>query len=194
VSPGDFQPLAHDLRSAGRTPEAAIVCILGARALACLAESPEGPDPPTSELATRICDWVIELSRERGFLECEARFSAAFGAGAAKRNDRQTARLFLERAANLYAEIDATNGSIYRPGAAMTLANLGMVLQDERQLPAAVKALRQSAEFFRELAVTEPQTYRADLATTLNALGIALSEAEDLSDACAVFEEAATIY
>ncbi len=76
----------------------------------------------------------------------------------------------------------------------MTLNNLGNVLRDERQFPAARKAYEEAAGIYRELAEVEPHIYRPYVATTLNNLGSVLREERQFPAARKACEEAGGIY
>ena len=99
VPAGLAREVAERLESLGRSAEAAIVNILGSRLLALHADRPEEFDRETGEQVARICAWLVGLSHEHAFKECEARFAVALGINALKRNELDTAGSLLRRAA-----------------------------------------------------------------------------------------------
>lgn len=194
VSPEVFLPLVENLQSAGQTAEATVIEILGGRLLALMSESPDSLGPDEGELAAKVCEHLVDLSRQQAFAECEARFSAALGTRAANRLNGPAAAAILQRAAAIYRQLRATDSGIYRPGAAMTLNNLGLALREEEKLPEARDAFDEAAHIFCDLARSEPQVYRPNLATTLSNLGALLCLQEAFSAACNALEEAVATY
>ena len=91
-----FQPLAESLESAGRQAEAAAVRLLGWRAVAIAADSPERLTPEIQKFTQQACNHATSLSRDAGFVECEAAFVRALGTRALKLHEWQDAAKLLD--------------------------------------------------------------------------------------------------
>ncbi len=172
VSPEIFQPIESQLTRKRRNAEASLVKILSMGALAAAAGSPERfSSAKMAKFAVSLCsDFAVE-SQRNGFQECEAFFVGILGTFKGKKHRWDDARKFLLRALELYRALAEKEPHIYLPDVARTLNNLGVVLHDMRQFPAAEVAHKEGLETYRALAEKEPHIYLPDVAMTLNNLG-----------------------
>ena len=194
VPEGSFLPLADKLRSGGHESEAAIITMLGLRVVALLADQPERMDEQARNLTKRACEHAVALSRQHGFVECEACFSHALGTHHMKLHSWPEALAPLNCAIALRRHLAGREPETYRPCLAGTLNHLGNVLKSERKFPEARAAYTEAVNIRRDLAEKNPDSNRPELATALNNLGNLLREERRFPEAREAYGEALCIF
>ena len=98
-----------------------------------------------------------------------------------------------EETLQIYRQLAEKKPDVYRPYMAMTLNNLGLLLEAINEIDGAKKAYDEALQIYRQFVDKNPDVYRPYVATTLNNLGILLEANNDINGAKKAYEEALLI-
>lgn len=111
-----------------------------------------------------------------------------------KNNQFKDAESIYREALGSYRQLAQDNSMVHRADVAMTLNNMGALVQADSQRRAeAEKLYREALDIRRQLAQDNPTVYLPDVADTLGKLGMLSFRQNQAKPALACFEEAARI-
>lgn len=107
--------------------------------------------------------------------------------------DNEKSEWSLRNALTLYRDLAAESSSIYTPDLAVTINNLGIVLNDRRKFGEAEVVMKESLVYRRSLAENDYQNYAADVAATAGNMGNVLTGTRRIIEAEKFYREAIDI-
>jgi tetratricopeptide (TPR) repeat protein len=180
------QRFVADLRTERRDDEATMIELLFLREGALEADTIDAAHEDES-VAEDVCRYLVDVSHNSGFVECEALFCATLGRRYATLKEWRRAQALLWHAAELYKGLVASGAEIYRPFGARTLIIWANVLLQMREYSKA--AAEGAVQFFRTLERSEHE-----LASALNTYGNVLCEQHEFQASERALNEALSLY